>query len=131
MTKSSDENGESPEALARCLSPRLLEGGRRVSLDAIAEALGPMASSTPHINALMDQLESQGATVEAGELPDLRGLLARVLESARAKRALGAPASVDSIALELGLEARLVRVALLYAEVLMRGRPAPNPGSLH
>lgn len=122
---------DAPGPLARRLAARLLESGKAVSLDAIAEALGRRAGSPPHINALIERLEVLGASIETGDLPDLRGLLARVLGCARGLRARSLSPSVDAIALELGLEPRLVRVALLYGEVLMRGRPAESGGLLH
>lgn len=118
-----DPQGESPEIVAVRLAEALVEGGERISLDRIAEALGPLAISPPHISALIDRLEEKGIEVEAGQIPDLGELLGKVLGAARARRREGLAVSTVALGAELDLEPRLVRVALLYAEVLMRGRP--------
>lgn len=118
-----DPQGESPEIVAVRLAEALVAGGERISLDRIAEALGPLAISPPHISALIDRLEEKGIEVEAGQIPDLGELLGKVLGAARARRREGLAVSTVALGAELDLEPRLVRVALLYAEVLMRGRP--------
>jgi lactam utilization protein B len=97
------------------------ERGIRVTLDEVAEALGERASDTAAVSALLDYLESRGVDVDAGPSPDLIQLLRNVLQIARSEKTQGRKVQVGSIAEKLQMEPRLVRVALLYAEVLMRG----------
>jgi hypothetical protein len=97
------------------------ERGIRVTLDEVAEALGERASDTAAVSALLDYLESRGVDVDTGPSPDLIQVLRNVLHVARSERSRGVKVQVASIASKLQVEPRLVRVALLYAEVLMRG----------
>ncbi len=127
MAPQGPQGGESPEVVAVRLAETLIDAGQDLSLDRIAEALGPLAISPPHISALIDRLEEKGVEVQTGEIPDLGNLLGRVLGAARARRREGLTVSTVALGAELNLEPRLVRVALLYAEVLMRGRPL-TPG---
>ncbi|OQX67939.1 MAG: hypothetical protein B6A08_12785 [Sorangiineae bacterium NIC37A_2] len=123
MAPEGPKGEESPELVAVRLAEALIDAGEGISLDRIAEALGPLAISPPHISALIDRLEEKGVAVQTGEIPDLGDLLGRVLRAARERRRQGLTVSTVALGAELNLEPRLVRVALLYAEVLMRGRP--------
>jgi hypothetical protein len=121
--------GEGDEALgdfASKIGRELLENGSStsISLDEVAARLGDKASDTSIVAAVLDFLESEGATVDAGPSPDLVRILRDVLVTARLVKSQGASLRVASIAEKLDVEPRLVRVALLYAEVLMRGKSA-------
>jgi hypothetical protein len=95
--------------------------GPSVDLDAVALALGDHASSTLAVSALLEFLESQGIAVDSGPSAELAPLLRDVLALARSERSRGVEVRIATLAERLGVEPRLVRVALLYAEVLMRG----------
>jgi hypothetical protein len=113
---------ESPESYAQRVGESLARDPNfQPSLEAVAQVLGDRASDVRFVSALLDFLEGHGLDVDAGESPQLAPLLRDVLGSARAIRLEGTPPRVSIIAERLEMEPRLVRVALLYAEVLMRG----------
>jgi hypothetical protein len=119
---------ESPESYAKRVGEVLArDSGLQLSLDEVAHSLGDRASDVRFVAALLDFLEERGVRVESGESPALAPLLREVLTTARQARLHGEVARVSVIAEQLQVEPRLVRVALLYAEVLMRGRDARHP----
>lgn len=119
------------EVLAERFASELLDQrkatGVAISLDDVAAVLGEHAGNTELVSSVLDDLETRGCTIDPGPRPELGGLLKQVLTLARQERAAGRSVGISALAESLELEPRLVRVALLYAEVLMRGRGVSDP----
>lgn len=112
------------ERFASELQQRSRAPGDTISLDEVAVVLGDHAGNTELVSRVLDVLEAQGCDVDAGPGLELGGLLKQILVLARQERSAGRSVGISALAEALELEPRLVRVALLYAEVLMRGRGA-------
>jgi hypothetical protein len=96
----------------------LPDGPRAVTLDEVGQAIGEDAVGSAEVEALLDCLESAGATIVESSASGLAPLLKTVIETARELRAEGKRPSPENVAERSGLSARAVRVALLYADVL-------------
>jgi hypothetical protein len=122
---------------ARAALERLLADsapGGRVSLDAIAEAVGASAVTQLDVEAIFDGLEAAGREIWAPDEGAAMPLLGRVLAAARALRQrLGAAPPVDLLAREAGCSVGEVRRALLLGRVLAKGTavPARRPDLSH
>ncbi len=108
------------EALDRLLAAS--GPGERVSIDAIADAVGAAAVSQLDIEEMFDALEAAGHEVWAPEQGEAMPLLRRVLGAARSLRVHGVP-SVEALAAESGCSVGEVRRALLLGRVLGKGSP--------
>lgn len=108
--------------LDRVLAQLTVDGQRSVSLDEIGEAIGLDWATADQIESLFQKLEAQGFAVADESPASLAPLLAQVLAAARELRTAGLGKTPSSIAERTGLTPRQVRVALLYGEVLGRGR---------
>ena len=95
------------------------EGGKVLSLDEIAEALGTLAVDSDEIDALFSWLQARGRTVGDATLGPASNALPQVLTTARALRAeLGRTPKPAEIAARSGLGEDAVRRALLFAKIL-------------
>lgn len=97
------------------------EDTRELHLDAVGEAIGARAVTTPEIEALIDALETAGRTLLApqGGAGELR--LKTVLTTARILGPeLGRRPNVAEIAARSGLSEEEVRHALDLAKVIQR-----------
>lgn len=110
------------ERYGAALLERSRSQGGSVSLDEVATVLGDHAGNTELVSRVLEVFETEGQAVEAESSPELGGLLGQVLTLARQERAAGRSVGISALAGALQVEPRLVRVALLYAEVLMRGK---------
>ncbi len=108
--------------LDRVVAQLSVDGPRTVSLDQIGEAIGLDWATAAQIEHLFQKLEARGFAVADESPASLAPLLARVLAAARELRTAGLAKTPSSIAERTGLTPREVRVALLYGEVLGRGR---------
>jgi hypothetical protein len=98
-----------------------LAGKDEVSLDELADAIGPRAVSFDDVDALMRALEDAGTRIRAPMGGDGEERLRVVLPAARALRAeLGRAPTVDEIALRTSLDRAVVRRALFLAQVIAR-----------
>lgn len=118
MSRRADE----PTWLDSILERLGIPGRTSVSLDEIGEAIGGDWVTPLDIERVFEAIESHGARVGDEARASLAPLLGQVLKAARALRVAGGVVTPSSVAAASGLEEREVRVALLYAEVLARGR---------
>ncbi len=94
---------------------------REIELDAVGEALGTRAVTSPEIDALLTALEAAGRTIVTPDGGSGEARLRRVLVTARRLRSeLGRTATASEIAAHAGLEEEDVRHALALAKVLQR-----------
>ncbi|MGO9712836.1 MAG: sigma-70 domain-containing protein [Polyangiaceae bacterium] len=94
---------------------------RRVTLDAVGEAIGVVAVSTDDVDVLLGALEAAGCEVVGPE--GARGVanLRRVLPAARALAAtLGRPPTLAELSKQTGLSEEDVRHALALGRVMGR-----------
>ncbi len=97
------------------------EDSRRVTIDAIGDAVGTTAVDATQIDALLGALEAAGRTIDAPSGAQGVATLRKVVPVARAiARARGRTARVAEIAAEAGLSEDEVRRALLLARVMGR-----------
>lgn len=92
----------------------------RVSLDALADAIGTRAVTPPEIDEMMRRLEERGRIIEQPDAIDLPRLLRDVLGTARELRTEGEVASTRAIAARLDVPETSVHAALLFARTLSR-----------
>ncbi len=106
-------------ALAQLLADS--EVSRKVTLDAVGDAIGVVPVSTDDVDALLSALEGAGRTVVGPEGARGVGNLRRVLPAARALAGkLGRPARLAELAAETGLSEEDVRNALALGRVMGR-----------
>ena len=103
---------------------RLLASGNSgdpITLDALGEAIGSRAVTSPEIDAMITALEAKGQQVRAPEGGHGPGTLKQVLTTARVLRTeLGRTPRPDEIAARAGLSAEQVTHALALARVMQR-----------
>lgn len=99
----------------------LATGEKKVSLDALGDAIGARAVSADEIDAMMRALEAEGRVIDAPENANGEDRLKQVLASARTLRAeLGRAPKPAEIAAHAGLDEDAVRHALGLARVMQR-----------
>jgi hypothetical protein len=122
MTRTSRTVAVAPrlrEILTRLLEES--EDGRKVSLDALGDAIGTLAITPQEIDELIGALEAEGREVGSAEAARGEALLRVVLATARALRdELGRPPRPDEIAARAAIPIDDVRHALALAGVMQR-----------
>jgi len=93
-------------------------GGREVSLNDVAKALGVQRVTPPEIEAIFARLEAAGLVVTSIPVGSLFPLLGQVVRAARRRRDAGEPSHPRVLAEELGVAESEVRAALLLASTL-------------
>lgn len=97
------------------------EDSRRVTIDAIGDAIGATAADAAQIDAMLGALEAAGRTIDAPSGGHGVAALRKVVPVARAiAKERGRTARVPEIAAETGLSEDEVRRALLLARVMGR-----------